>query len=207
MRGLMRQSVRILSWVVAAPIQMLSLLSGNGGYHQTYPSSNTQTRRTGTPTDQTGNFVYTLLRERRLWEMLVADPGLIPSAVEELLRFIPLAATSSFARIATEDVPLAGEVIRAGEAVLTNLASADRDDTVFTNPDEIDFTRAENPHVAFGHGVHHCLGAPLARLELRMAVTSLVRRLPGLRLAVRAEDVQWRQNRLVRGTLALPVAW
>jgi cytochrome P450 RapN len=87
------------------------------------------------------------------------------------------------------------------------LASANRDDTVFEHAAEIDFARENNPHVAFGHGVHHCLGAPLARLELRMAVGTLVRRLPGLRLAVPADEVPWRVNRLVRGVRALPVAW
>lgn len=160
-----------------------------------------------TTADMIGNFVYTLLRDHRLWEALVAEPGMIGSAVEELLRFIPLAATSSFARIATEDLELGGELVRAGDAVLVNVASANRDENVFANPEELDFTRQDNPHLAFGHGVHHCLGAPLARQELRLAMETLVRRLPELRLAVPADRVQWRQNRIVRGTVALPVAW
>jgi cytochrome P450 RapN len=160
-----------------------------------------------TTANQTGNFVYTLLHEHRLWDSLVADPDLVPAAVEELLRFIPLGASASFARIAREDVELGGQLVKAGDAVLVQLAAANRDETVFERPDEIDFGRAENPHVAFGHGVHHCLGAPLARLELRMAVGTLVRRLPGLHLAVPADGVPWRQDRLVRGVRALPVAW
>ncbi len=160
-----------------------------------------------TTANQTGNFVYTLLRDRRLWESLVADPELVPAAVEELMRFIPLGASAAFARIATEDVQLGRQLVKAGEAVLVQIGSANRDESVFDRPDEIDFHRPDNPHVAFGHGVHHCLGAPLARLELRMAVGTLVRRLPALRLAVTAEDVPWRENRLVRGVLALPVAW
>jgi cytochrome P450 RapN len=160
-----------------------------------------------TTANQTGNFVYTLLRDRRLWESLVADPDLVPAAVEELMRFVPLGASAAFARIATEDVLLGTQLVRAGEAVLVQIASANRDETVFERPDEIDFGRQDNPHVAFGHGVHHCLGAPLARLELRMAVSTLVRRLPGLRLAVAEQDVRWRVDRLVRGVLALPVAW
>jgi cytochrome P450 RapN len=160
-----------------------------------------------TTANQTGNFVYTLLRDRRLWESLVADPELVPAAVEELMRFIPLGASAAFARIATDDIQLGKQLVKAGEAVLVQIGSANRDESVFERPDEIDFHRPENPHVAFGHGVHHCLGAPLARLELRMAVGTLVRRLPQLRLAVSEQDVPWRENRLVRGVLALPVAW
>ena len=87
------------------------------------------------------------------------------------------------------------------------IGSANRDETVFDHPEEIDFHRETNPHIGFGHGVHHCLGAPLARLELRMAVGTLVRRLPGLRLAVPADEVAWRADRLVRGARSLPVAW
>jgi cytochrome P450 RapN len=160
-----------------------------------------------TTANQTGNFVYTLLSDRRLWQALVDEPELVPAAVEELMRFIPLGASAAFARIAKEDVDVDGQVVRAGEAVLVQLGSANRDESVFPHPDKIDFGRAENPHIAFGHGVHHCLGAPLARLELRMAVGTLVRRLPGLRLAVPSEDVRWRSDRLVRGVQALPVTW
>jgi cytochrome P450 RapN len=160
-----------------------------------------------TTANQTGNFVYTLLADRRLWQSLVDDPELVPGAVEELMRYVPLGAAAAFARIATEDVELGGQLVRKGESVLVELASGNRDGTVFEDPDEIDFTRENNPHIAFGHGVHHCLGAPLARLELRMAVGTLVRRLPGLRLAVPADEVSWRADRLVRGVRALPVTW
>jgi cytochrome P450 RapN len=160
-----------------------------------------------TTANQTGNMVYLLLERRDLWDSLVADPDLVPRAVEELLRFIPLGASASFPRIAKEDVELGGQLVRAGEAVLVMVAAANRDAAVFDRPDEIDFGRTDNPHVAFGHGVHHCLGAPLARLELQLAVGTLVRRLPGLRLAVPADDVPWRVDRLVRGVSALPVEW
>lgn len=160
-----------------------------------------------TTANQTGNFVYTLLTRPELWQVLVDDPDLVPQAVEELLRFTPLGASAGFPRIATEDLELGGQLVRKGDAVLVQMASANRDDAVFDRPDEIDFTRTDNPHVAFGHGVHHCLGAPLARLELQLAVGTLVRRLPGLHLAVPADEVPWRSNRLVRGVRALPVAW
>jgi cytochrome P450 RapN len=160
-----------------------------------------------TTANQTGNFVFLLLDQPELWQQLVADPDLVPAAVEELTRFVPLGASAAFARIATEDLELGGQLVRKGESVVTAVASANRDEAVFDRPDEINLTREQNPHVGFGHGVHHCLGAPLARLELQLAVGTLVRRLPGLRLAVPADDVAWRVDRLVRGVRALPVAW
>jgi cytochrome P450 len=160
-----------------------------------------------TTANQTGNFVYLLLKDRALWQSLVDDPDLLPAAIEELMRFTPLGASASFSRIAKEDVEVGGQLVRKGEAVVTQLASANRDEAVFEHADQIDFHREANPHVGFGHGAHHCLGAPLARLELRMAVGTLVRRLPGLRLAVPADEVAWRPDRLVRGAKALPVAW
>src|SRR5690606_9053617 len=98
-------------------------------------------------------------------------------------------------------------VVRAGEAVVANPASGNRDETVFDNPDEIDLARKHNPHIAFGYGVHHCLGAPVARLELQVVLGTLVRRLPGLRLAVPADEVQWPTERLVRGATGLSVPW
>jgi len=160
-----------------------------------------------TTANQTGNFVYLLLRQPQLWQKLVDDPDLVPAAIEELSRFTPLGAAGGFARIAKEDIEVGGQLVRKGEAVIVQMGAANRDDAVFERPDEIDFARETNPHIAFGHGVHHCLGAPLARMELQLAVGTLVRRLPGLRLAVPADDVAWRADRLVRGVRALPVAW
>lgn len=160
-----------------------------------------------TTANQIGSHIYLLLSRPELWRSLVADPGLIPSAVEELLRFTPLGVSGGDVRVATVDVELAGGVVRAGEAVVANPASGNRDETVFDNPDEIDLARKHNPHIAFGYGVHHCLGAPLARLELQVVLGTLVRRLPGLRLAVPAEEVQWRTDRLVRGVTGLSVSW
>jgi cytochrome P450 len=159
-----------------------------------------------TTANQTGNAVYTLLADRAYWDELVADPDLIPAAVEELSRFIPLSASGNSTRIATEDLELGGRHIRAGEAVVTVLSSANRDAEVFDRPDEIDFHRAAIPHIAYGHGVHHCLGAQLARAEMQIAIAILVRRLPSLRLAVPAEDVAWR-TRVVRGVTERPVTW
>jgi cytochrome P450 RapN len=160
-----------------------------------------------TTANQTGNFVYLLLRQPQLWQKLVGDPDLVPVAVEELSRIVPLGAAGDFARIAMEDIEVGDQLVRKGEAVVVQIGAANRDGEVFERPDEIDFERETNPHIAFGHGVHHCLGAPLARLELQLVIGTLVRRLPGLRLAVPADDVAWRANRLVRGVQALPVAW
>ncbi|MEW2179681.1 cytochrome P450 [Streptomyces sp. NPDC005406] len=161
-----------------------------------------------TTANQTGNFLYTLLSRPLLWESLVEDPALVPSAVEELLRYTPLATSvAPFSRIAVEDFRLAGQLIRAGDAVVAQNDAANRDETVFEHPEELDFHRTVNPHVAFGHGAHHCPAAPLARLELRSVIETLVRRLPGLRLAVPAEEVEWNTNRVMRGVRRLPVEW
>lgn len=157
--------------------------------------------------NQIGNFVYTLLTHPGLWRELVADPGLIPDAVEELSRIVPISATAGFTRIATEDVELGGQTVRAGDAVVAELGMANRDPSVFDRPEEIDFHRGSVPHVTFGHGVHHCLGAQLARTELRVVLESLVSRLPGLHLAIPAEQVPWRTERLIRGAETLPVGW
>ncbi|MFM9447595.1 cytochrome P450 [Streptomyces acidiscabies] len=157
--------------------------------------------------NQIGNFVYTLVTRPELWDRLRAEPALIPKAVEELLRFIPNSATAGFTRIATEDVELSGTLIRAGDAVVAELGMANHDAGVFERPDEIDFHRERVPHVTFGHGLHHCLGAQLARLELRIVLEILTQRLPDLRLAVPADQLSWRTERLVRGVAALPVTW
>ncbi|MEU6102511.1 cytochrome P450 [Streptomyces flaveolus] len=161
-----------------------------------------------TTANQTGNFLFTLLSRPRLWDSLVEDPGLVPSAVEELLRYTPLATSvAPFSRIAVEDFEFGGELIRAGDAVVAQSDSANRDESVFEGPEEIDFTRDPNPHLAFGHGAHHCPAAPLARLELNIAIGTLVRRLPGLRLAVPVDEVVWQSNRVMRGVKELPVKW
>ncbi len=160
-----------------------------------------------TTANQTGNFIYLLLSTPGLWDQLVADPALVPSAVEELLRIVPLGASAGFPRIATEDLELGGQHIAAGDAVVVDMNSANWDESAFERPTEIDLARSENQHVAFGHGIHHCLGAQLARMEMQIAIATLVRRLPTLHLALPAEQVEWRTDRLIRGVRSLPVAW
>ncbi|MEV0251706.1 cytochrome P450 [Nocardia sp. NPDC050712] len=160
-----------------------------------------------TTANQIANFTYVLLTEPGHWDLLQRDPGLLPGAVEELLRHVQLGSGGAFARIATEDVELSGVTVRAGEAVFVNTQAANRDESVFADPEELDLTRAGNPHMAFGHGAHHCLGAQLARLELQVAIGTLLRRFPGLRLAVPLDEVPWKTGLLVRGPKALPVTW
>jgi cytochrome P450 len=161
-----------------------------------------------TTASQIPNFVYALLTHPDQRDLLRDRPDLVPAAVEELLRWVPLGASSAFPRYATVDVELSdGTVVRAGEPVLVSVAAANRDPRVFPDPDRIDITRDRVPHVGFGHGVHHCIGAPLARLELEVALATLLARLPGLRFAVAEPEIPWKQGLFVRGPKRLPVSW
>jgi cytochrome P450 len=156
---------------------------------------------------QISNFMYVLMRHPAEMERLKRDLSLIPSAVEELLRFVPLFATSTFARYATEDVRLGGTLVSAGDPVVPSLTSANRDPSVFTDPDRLDVTRAQNPHLGFGHGSHHCIGARLARMELQVAVETLLTRLPNLRLAVSDDQQLWKEGLILRGMETMPLTW
>jgi cytochrome P450 len=151
--------------------------------------------------------VVHLLRHPRLYADLVEDPDRISHAVEELLRLNPLAVSGGLIRIATEDVEICGVAVQKGEAVLPAIGAANRDPAVFTAADTYRLDRDEFQHLAFGYGVHYCLGAHLARLELRIAIEALTRHFPMLRLAVAADDLQFTTGRMFRGLAALPVAW
>ncbi|MEU7788153.1 cytochrome P450 [Amycolatopsis sp. NPDC049159] len=157
-----------------------------------------------TTASQIPNFVYALQDQHEHWERLVAEPDLIPAAVEELLRFVPLGAGAGFARYATEDVEVGGVLVRAGEPVLVAVGAANRDGLQFEDAEELRFDRGDNHHLGFGHGVHHCLGAPLARLELQEALRALVTEMPGLHLA---GDIVWKTQMLVRGPRSMPIGW
>jgi cytochrome P450 len=137
---------------------------------------------------------------------LRADPGLIPAAVEELLRCTRLGGLPP-ARVTTEDVQLGGITIPAGEQVMPMYSTANRDRSVFTDPDRFDVTRDAASHLAFGAGVHHCLGAQLARVELQEAFRGLIGRLPGLRLAVPASDLEFKPGMAIHSLRELPVLW
>jgi cytochrome P450 len=145
-----------------------------------------------------------LLQHPDQMELLRSDPALIKPAVEELLRYTnPLeTATERFAR---EDVTIAGVTIPRGALVFAVIASANRDASQFEDPDRLNLAREKNRHLAFGHGAHFCLGAPLARLEGQIAIRTLVRRLPDLRLAIPVESLRWRTTPILRGLEALPV--
>ncbi|GAA2807786.1 cytochrome P450 [Crossiella cryophila] len=160
-----------------------------------------------TTANQIGNFLFQLLSRPELWKRLVAEPELVPGAVEELLRHTPLASAGNFPRMAIEDVELGGTLVRAGEVVVVHMAAGNRDETVFPDAATIDLTRDAANHIAFGHGAHHCLGARLARVELQLVLSALISRFPGLHLTVPAEEVPWRTARLVNGVSSLPVGW
>jgi cytochrome P450 len=137
---------------------------------------------------------------------LRADPGLIPGAVEELLRCSRLGGLPP-ARVTTEDVRIGGVVIPAGEQVIALTGTANRDPSVFTDPDRFDVIRDAASHLSFGAGVHHCLGAQLARVELQEAFRGLIGRLPGLRLAVPAGELEFKPGMAIHSLRELPVLW
>lgn len=153
-----------------------------------------------------GNAVLHLLGHPDQLALLRADPSLLPGAIEELLRYDgPVERTLN--RWAATDVELGGHTIRRGELVIAIVSSADRDPDRFPEPDRLDVTREDARHLAFGRGSHYCLGAPLARLEAEIALETLFRRLPGLRLAVPREELEWRPTPGFRRLVSLPVAW
>ncbi len=140
--------------------------------------------------------------ERR--QQIVDDPDIIPAAVEELLRWITV-VHGGFPRRVVEDTTIGGHPVRAGELVVSSLPAADRDPAVVDDGETLDITRAPAPHVAFGHGIHHCLGAPLARIEMRAAFPALLTRFPGLR--VLDVEAEFRHRTLIYGLHRLRVAW
>jgi len=137
---------------------------------------------------------------------LRADPGLIPAAVEELLRCVRLGGLAP-ARVTREDVQIGGVTIPAGEQVIPLFATANRDSSVFTNPDRLDVSRDATSHLSFGWGAHHCVGAQLARVELQEAFRGLIGRLPALRLAVPASELEFKPGMAIHSLRELPVLW
>jgi cytochrome P450 family 142 subfamily A polypeptide 1 len=148
--------------------------------------------------------LYQLLADRSCWERLLADRSLVPGAVEESLRWV--SPIKNMARTATRDVTLGGRTIAAGQKLLLLYPSANRDGDVFPAPHTFDITRTPNDHVAFGFGPHFCLGAALARLEIRVAFERLLDRLPDLHLAGDAEPAR-RPANFVSGYESMPVAF
>jgi cytochrome P450 len=152
------------------------------------------------------NAVLALSRAPEVRDRLRGEPEAMPRAVEEFLRFDG-SVERALNRFAAEDVDWQGHLIRRGEPIILILGSANHDQEVFEDPDRLDVDRHPNPHLGFGKGHHYCLGAPLARLETEVALTTLLARLPGLRVAVPEEELRWRFLPGFRGLEALPVTW
>jgi cytochrome P450 PksS len=153
-----------------------------------------------------GNGVLALLQHPDAWQLLQNAPPLLPSAVEEMLRYdCPVERAPM--RYAAEDMEFGGVLIKRGDAVSVVLGSANRDESQFPEADTFDIQRDPNRHLAFGHGIHYCLGAALARLEGRVSIQTLLQRMPDLRLAVASNQLRWRTHPIMRGLQRLPVAW
>lgn len=148
---------------------------------------------------------FTLLRHPERLAELREDPALLPDAVEELMRMLSIA--DGLMRMATEDIELAGTTIRAGDGVIFSTSVINRDQDVYTAPDSLDWHRPTRHHVAFGFGIHQCLGQNLARAELEIALHSLFDRLPTLRLAAPADEIPFKPGDTIQGMLELPVTW
>ncbi|MER7106606.1 cytochrome P450 [Streptomyces sp. NPDC000229] len=148
---------------------------------------------------------FTLLQHPEQLAELKADPELMPVAVEELLRFLSIA--DGMLRVATEDIDIAGVTIRADEGVVFSTSVINRDTSAYAEPDTLDWHRSARHHVAFGFGIHQCLGQNLARAEMEIALRTLFERLPGLRLAAPAEEIPFKPGDTIQGMLELPVAW
>lgn len=160
--------------------------------------------------DTTANMLalgtFALLRNPAQLAALRADPALTDQAVEELLRYLSVAKT--FQRTTLEDVELGGQTIKAGTAVVVSYSTANRDPERFADPHVLDLRRQDGGHLAFGHGIHHCLGQQLARIEMQVAFPTLVNRFPTLRLAVPAEEVELRPETAdIYGVKSLQVTW
>ncbi|MEU5950694.1 cytochrome P450 [Streptomyces sp. NPDC047525] len=151
--------------------------------------------------------VYVMLCAPPLWQRLVDDPTLAPRLVEELIRLIPLGVSSAFPRLATQDVKTTGGVVYEGEAVYADVFAANRDAEVFPAPETIDPDRGGARHLQFGYGMHHCLGAALARLEITTVLTRLAKEFPRLALDADPETLPWDVGVLLRRPTALPVRW
>jgi hypothetical protein len=155
-----------------------------------------------TTTNLIGNAMLALLRNRDQWELLVRDPALIESAVEEVLRYDgPVQWTS---RLAGEPIEMRGQTIPPGEIVLGALGAANRDPEKFSDPDRLDICRSDNRHLAFGTGIHYCLGAALARMEAEIAIAELAKRFPKMRIA--KTRIKWLKGLTFRGVKSLPVS-
>lgn len=148
---------------------------------------------------------FTLLRHPERLAELRADPSLMSEAVEELMRFLSIA--DGMLRVATEEIEVGGVTIRPDDGVVFSTSVINRDEEVFEEPDSLDWNRPTRHHLAFGFGIHQCLGQNLARAEMEIALGTLFRRLPGLRLAADPDRIPFKPGDTIQGMLELPVAW
>ncbi|TJZ54437.1 cytochrome P450 [Streptomyces piniterrae] len=148
---------------------------------------------------------FALLEHPEQLAKLRADENLMPAAVEELLRFLSIA--DGMLRVATEDIEIGGRIIRADDGVVFPTSVINRDDSAYASPDELDFSRSARHHVAFGYGIHQCLGQNLARAEMEIALRSLFTRIPDLRLAVPAAEIPFKPGDTLQGMIELPLSW
>jgi cytochrome P450 len=153
-----------------------------------------------------GNATLALTQHPESLARLRDEPELMPNAVEELLRY-DSSVERSLIRFVTQDTELAGQRLQRGQLLVAVVGSANRDESVCANPDTLDITRPACPHMAFGSGIHYCLGASLAKLEVEIALNTLLRRCPDLRVAVDPQQLQWRNVPNFRGLENLPVHW
>ncbi len=151
-----------------------------------------------------GNGMLNLLQNPEQLEKLRQNPDMIKTAIEEMLRYDGPVGSSTM-RWSLEPVEMYGQVIPAGDMILTSLLGANRDPEAFKNPDMFDITRTPNKHIAFGFGIHYCVGAPLARLEGAIAINTLLRRVPDLALAVDINELNWNATLLLHGMKSMPV--
>ncbi|MFE0419700.1 cytochrome P450 [Streptomyces tendae] len=158
-------------------------------------------------THNVGQMLYLLLTRPELMTRMRERPEARGTALDELLRWISHRTSVGLARIALEDVEVHGTRIAAGDPVYVSYLAANRDPDVFPEPDRIDLDRDPNPHLAYGNGHHFCTGAVLARMQTELLVDTLLERLPGLRLAVPADQVAWRRKTMIRGPRTLPCTW
>jgi cytochrome P450 len=150
--------------------------------------------------------IVTLLQHPDQLQLIKTRPEVIPGAVEELLRYSSILHIGA-RRVALEDIDVNGVTVKAGEGVICSIPAANRDEKLFPDPGRFDIKRDAAGHVAFGFGVHQCLGQVLARAELQVLYGTLFRRLPGLRLAVSFEQLRFRHDMFVYGVYELPLMW
>ncbi|GGJ48997.1 cytochrome P450 [Streptomyces brasiliensis] len=157
--------------------------------------------------NNSGSMMYALLTHLEQLDQLRREPDLLPKAVDELFRYVPHRNGVGIPRVATEDVEVGGQLIRAGYVVYNAYVAAKRDPVAFPDPDSLDFGRTNAAHLAFGHGPHHCLAAIMARMEAEVMTSAVLVRFPKIRLAVAPEDVESQRQCLIRGPRTLPVTW